>query len=289
MIRVRSGYFTVNANVANATSRLRVNSWFDSSENNAVEVGVNQQTFRLTEYEWEDESGILTGTMWRVRERNLPSALRDGESEQVDSPLQESASFAYQPGTAKALIQYNHHGPRHSVFRAMLEEIGVGQPVTLTPCLIQDALQRMNDASLVRRVEYSLGDIQGVEPQLREIPGVGEAISAMHTLQGASIRVEISIGHNAGGLSDQAKKVVTDLAALARGVRTVKAGVKETEAESVQMLDVLGGREIIDMDINEAGRELDRVQLRSRLLVALRDHVTSSDDSNDDSHADDEA
>ena len=281
MIRVRCGYFGVTAGIASATCALRITNWLENAAGTALEVTVNHQQFRLTEYNWNSDHGILTGTMWRVREHNLPSALRDGESEQVDSPLAESASFAYQPAQGKTLIQYNHHGPRHSVLRAMFERLGLVEPITLTPCIVQDALQRMNDAALVRRIEYSLGDIRGVEPQLRAIPGVGETIDAMTTLEGASIRVEISLGHNPGGLAANTKAVLSSLASFATGVRTVKAGVKQTEEDAVEMLDLLGGRQIIDMEINELGRELDREQLRSRLLVALRDHVTSSDDEPD--------
>jgi hypothetical protein len=286
MIRVRAGYFIVNANITNDTCALRVATWVQNNVNTPLEVTVDHQTFRLTEYAWDAGEGMFTGTMWRVRERNLPSAVREGGNEQVDSPLAESASFAYQPSQGKTLIQYNHHGPRHSVLRSMFEQMGIDEPVALSACLVQDAMQRMNNAALVRRIEYTLSGIEGVEPQLRAIPGVGETIDAMKNLDGASIRVEISLGRNPGGLAAQAKAVVSSLASLATGVRTVKAGIKETEQHAVEMLDLLGGRQIVDMNIDEVGREIDRAQLRGRLLVALRDHVTTSEDETGDEGTD---
>lgn len=278
MIRVRAGYFTVNANIGNDVCALRVASWTGNNANAGLEVTVDNQRFQLTDHAWDAREGMLVGTMWRVRERNLPSAVRDGGNEQVDSPLAESASFAYQPSQGKTLIQYNHHGPRHSVLRAMLERMGVDEPISLSPCLIQDALRRMNDAALVRRLEYTLSGIEGVEPQLREVPGVAETIDAMKKVEGATIRVEISLGHNPGGLAGKAKELLTELVGVGTGVRTVKASVKQTEQSALEVLDLLGGRQIIDMNIDEIGREINREQLRNRLFVALRDHVTTSED-----------
>jgi hypothetical protein len=277
MIRVRCGYFNMSAGIANETCALTINTWIQNGAGNALEVTAGHHQFRLTEYGWDTENSILTGTMWRVRERNLPSALRDGTSAEVDSPLAEPASFAYKPAQGKILLQYNHHGPRHSVLGSMFEQIGLTGPITLTPCITFDALQRMNDAALVRRIEYSLTHIEGVEPQLRNIPGVNETIDAMRTHDGVNIHVQISLGHNRGGLAADVKQMLTSLAGLTTGVSTLKAGVKQTERDAVEMLDLLGGRQLIYMSINERGRELDRGHLRSRLLTALRDDVTTSD------------
>lgn len=243
---------------------------------------VSGRLFRLTDSNWEMDQGILTGTMWRVRQQNLPSMLVAGRMEQVGTDLAESASFAYMPARDEALVQYNHHGPRHSIVSAFLERIGITGPVTLTPVIRPDAVQRMRQAALVRRIEYALGDIHGNdEATLRGI-GLGAVIDELRTMRGTSIRVEISLGHDPGGLADRAKQLVASLSEVVTGVKAVKVGIKEGEDTATEMLDLLGGRLFIDLNVPEAGRELDRSVCRDRLRQALRDRQVTSEESDDD-------
>jgi hypothetical protein len=280
---VRSGYFDVAVDMADG-GEAACKLWCSTPREEDLEVPVNEHRYQLSDCSWDDVDKVITGTMWRVRENNLPSMAGKAP---VGSPLFEAASFSYQPSKRRALIQYNHHGPRHTVLKSMLEAIGFKAPLTMSPRMMQDVMTRMHDAAVVRRIEYTLTDFQAADAQLSELPAVGETLKAMKTLHGARIRVEISMGHEHGGLEGGVKNLLQRLQEMTDGVATVKAAVKDTEEKAVEVLDLLGGRLIIDMDVREAGHEIDREDLRSRLRLALRDDVTTSDEETEE--ADDDA
>lgn len=280
MISIRAGYYEVS--VTNPTERVSAvcRAYATAPPPAGTGVVINHQAFLLSDPGWSEEDGVFTATMWRVRKQNLPSKMVDGKTVQVESDLGESASFAYIPQRREALVQYNHNGPRHTLVSAFLEAIGVSEPVALTPVINSEAIGRMKHAPLIRRLEFALGDIADEKP-LRGA-GLGGFLDQLKGLKGTSIRVEVSLGHHPGGLTEDARKIATALSEMVSGVKTVKVGVKEGEDQATEMLDLLGGRLFIDLNLPENGRELDRAVCRDRLRQALKNRVVTSDESEDD-------
>jgi len=210
----------------------------------------------------------MSGTMWRVRTNNLPSAWKDGKAKRISNELTEASSFAYRPLRGKAVIQYNHHGPRHRLLVIFLEKLGADGPINICPELRSDALERLQHASIVTRLEYSLGEIPSQKP-LREA-GVGAALDTMKSVKGASIHVKISLGRQRPrnrGLRF-VKQIASRLVNIP-GVQTLKAAVKPDEDHPIEMLDLIQCRKIKEIVVEEAGRQLNHADCRSKLRMAL--------------------
>lgn len=280
MLSIRAGYFDVHCDLAPNVVAAKCKAYAGNPPAQGTEIAVNGQTFQLTDPQWRDDDGIFTATMWRVRKTNLPSVRKEGGMEEVGGELAESASTAFAPQHKLSLVQYNHSGPRHNLFATFLEAIGIKGPVSLTAVVHENALERMQHSAIVRRIEYTLGDIQDEAP-LRGA-GLGGIIDALRAVKGTTIKVEISLGHTKGSLGEQAKHIAQSLSEMATGVRTVKAGVQEKEDKATEMLDLLGGRLFIDLNIPESGRELDRAVCRDRLRQALKDRQITSEEGDDD-------
>lgn len=151
--------------------------------------------------------------------------------------------------------------------------MGLGAPVLVSPVIETGAVERMQDADLVRRIEFGLsaGDNGGELAKADE--AVGHAIDAMGRMEGYSIKVEISMGHHKGSLGNAAKYLAASLAEWGRPVRTLKAGIKETEEQGMEILDLLGGRVSMELEVPESGREIDHGECRRLLSSRLRVHV----------------
>jgi hypothetical protein len=288
MLSIRAGYYTCHWGFDGPDeAKVACKAYTDAPPADGTEVEKDNQTFRLTDPGWNEADGVFTGTMWRVRTRNLPSVMKDGKMQQVGNDLAESASFAFMPVRREALVQYNHSGPRHGIVGSFFEAIGIAGPVSLTPVIEEDAIDRMKHAPLVRRLEFALGDIQD-EEALRGA-GLGGSIDQMKGLHGAHIRVEISLGHQRGSLSENVKTIAERLSEMVTGVKAVKVGVKEGEDKATEMLDLIGGRLFIDMNLPEVGKELDHATCRDRLRMALKDRQITSEESDDDEPTEDAA
>ena len=280
MLRVRAHYFSVQSASAPDAIATKCNEFTENPPVGNCEIQHSQQAFRITDCQWDNVAGIFAGTIWRVRERNLPSKVGDGEPVAVGSPLGESASFAYKAATGEAIIQYSHTGPKHQVFGAFLEYLRVDPPVSVVPVLVDDAVARMRNAPIVRRIEYTLGDLPQDSALLQQEP-IAAALRARNEVQGAHVRVEISLGHRKGGLGDRAKQVLNAALASLVGVKTLRAGVRENPEGRMTMLDLIGGHLQIELNIRENNRELDREHCRQRLHDAIRDRLTTSDEEAD--------
>lgn len=281
MISIRAGYFAVGVTNTPECVTAICKGYAEHPPKAGSTFNVGEHTYSVTDPEWSEEYGIFTATMWRIRFRDLPSKLIGGRPEQVGGDLGESASVAYMPGRGEGLVQYSHSGPRHTIFSAFLESIGLAKPVALNPVIVKEAVERMKHAQIIRRLEFALGDIADEQP-LRGA-GLGEFIDQLKGLRGTSIRIEVSMGHNGGGLAEQARAAATALTQIVGGVKSVKVGIKEGEGRATEMLDLLGGRLFIDLNIPESGREIDRTACRERLRVALAERtITSEEESIDD-------
>ncbi len=189
--------------------------------------------------------------------------------------------FALQPDPGAALIHYSHTGARHSVLPAMLSKMGYAHAMQVEPVIKTDMLQKLQSKKFFKGLEFSLTDPKGVQ-EIRAMGGsVGRALGMLDDTGGVNIRVEITMGHTKGeGLVANATK------ALAKGlakigmdagddsspVRAVKVRGSEGEDAPVEELDLLNAREVIEMQVDEADRSIDRSDCQKKLAKLLEDH-----------------
>jgi hypothetical protein len=284
MLRVRAHYFSVASESSFASIEQLCKSFSDKPPEGDYELTYYEHTFRLTDCKWGDGDKIFSGTIWRVRERGLPSVLEDGKLQSIKSNLYEPASFAFKPSSQESILEYSHTGPKHQILGAFFEKLGISAPVSVVPVIVEDAVERMHKAALVRRIEFSLGDLPK-NSSLLSLEPIASAIKAKDELAGAHIKVEISLGHKKGGLAEKSKGILDNMLGAMQGIKTLKAGIKERPEERMMLLDLIGGHLQIVMNINENDRELDHENCRERLRDALHRRVTTSDEALDDDEA----
>lgn len=270
------GFFHVESEESAAHIERLCSQYARARTSAAFTVQHELRRYELTNAAWNANDKALVGTLWRVREAELPSKLKSGSVSSLgiaaDEDLGEATSFAYMPSKAVAVVQYNHNGPRHSVVREILYNAGVSAPLVMSPVLKSDALKRMQKAKLVRRVEFALAKPSQDElAALRQVGGaVSDALDAMEDLGGMTVRVTISMGHNRGGLSERAKTFFEAMSHGGSPIQALKANIKESDEHATEMVDLLGGRRTITLEIPEKNREVDHAECRKRLLRSLR-------------------
>jgi hypothetical protein len=276
-VQITAGFFQVSSSdESNAQIEELCSRYAKSRRGDAFVVQHEFKEYRLTDANWSVADRALSGTLWRVRESELPSKLRGAQASalniQPEENLGEPASFAYIPSKEIAVVQYNHNGPRHSIVREFLYKAGLRPPLTMSPVLKQDALQRMRSAEVVRRIEFALAKPSADQlATLKQVGGaVKDALDAMEDVGGMTVRVTVSMGHNRGGLSEKAKTILESLSHGRFAIQTLKASLKESDEQATEMVDLLGGRQTAILQIPEKKREIDHAECRKRLLRELR-------------------
>ena len=274
-VQVTAGFFGVE--IEDNFDDLEKACKFDAmpKNRNAQWLDVDGRKFKMGNLHWNKESRILTGTIWKVRGLKLPSVITTTETRDLDLELDESlgepASFAFSIPKRATIVEYNHNGPRHSVLRKYLSEKVPG-PVIVEPLLSFDALEKLANAPVVRKIEVGLGSAD-----LSSLRSAGTALSsaidAMTELKGLRMKLEISVGTapREKGLSN-VKQLIKNLVNQKESVSVLKAKVR-AKNHSTELLDLLGGRRITEFEVPLIGRRLDHSACRKQLrkeLIALR-------------------
>jgi len=223
LITVTAGFFRLETDDTVLAVEERCKAYGTSPPADGTAITVDEQQYVLKEPEWKESERIFLATMWRVRERALPSKLGEqGNASAVDSRLGEAASFAYRPSLGLSLIQSNPHGPRHNRAMRLLQAAKIISEGRISPDIVPDALKRMQNAALLKRVEFSLTGIDALrEAELRKA-GLSGALDDLKKYGGTSLHITISLGHTPGQLDSQARGLLEKLSEIRTGVRTVK-------------------------------------------------------------------
>ena len=280
-IKVTAGYFHVYIGIgeveATATKKRQIAAGAATKVQDAEKIdqgfGVDQDnvSYAVSGAKWDAKLGVLTGIMWKLRDRKLPARMHNRKASRLDighDDLGEGAAFAYSPAQGKVVIEYNHEGPRHGVFATFLMKVS-DQVASLTPIPTKDALQRMQNADLIRKIEFRL-DGDGSKEELDALEEgaprtVGRAIRSMRDMGGPSIKVTISMGHHSGGLSEGVAALAEMLATFGGPVKAIKAGIKDEETVGIQLLDLMGGRLKTVLEVPEAGRAVNHLACANAL------------------------
>ena len=221
----------------------------------------DDKAYNVTDLEWDEDESVLTGIIWRVRSNKLPARLHDGKAGPLgigEDDLGEAASFAYMPTKEKMVLEHNQLGPRQTIMADVLASLGVACPLVISPVPTKDAVQRMNNAPIIRRIEFSLEEGEMAASVEDAGPAVTSALKAMREVKGATISVEISMGHGVGSL-DEAARAVADFLSH-RKIRKLKAGIKETNDAGMEILDLMGGRMKSEIEVPEVNRQIDHAR-----------------------------
>ena len=262
----------------------------------ARDVGTHS-TFEFTHHEkvylardlaWHQQSGILTGTVYLVRSNDLPSAIHETDVEPLpiddQTNIGEPMCFAYHPEVGAAVVHYAHTGPRHSVMATVVGQFVPQTPIAVEPVIRLNMLAELRQKQFVRGLEFTLTDPDGVQ-ELRTVGGsVSNALSMLDDLGGVTVKVQVTMGHTRGvGLiTNRAKRVLQRLLRIATahaednaGVKSLKIRGSDGDEAPVEQLDLLKGREEIMLEVEDAGRRLDTVDLCRRLRAALSGRLTA--------------
>jgi hypothetical protein len=119
-----------------------------------VSAGAGQYT--VSETIWHEQERAFTASVFKLRKSSLPAAVRDDAVGSLpispDTDLGEPMCFAYYPNDHAAIVQYSHHGPRHTVIAPFLSEIGLAHPVSVEPKLRDDMEERFHNTTFYRSV-----------------------------------------------------------------------------------------------------------------------------------------
>ena len=244
--------------------------------------------YLATELTWSSTKHVLTGTIFRIRASGLPSEIQGTQAKPLsiapNANLGEPMCFAFLPDPGGALIHYAHNGPRHSVMPALLSKMGYPHPMQVEPVIKSDMLQRLRNKRYFTGLEFALSDPKGIQ-ELRAFGGsVGRALRMLEDTGGVNIRVEITMGHTKGeGLIPNATKTIARKLAeigmqTADGsspVRTVKVRGSDGQDAPVEELDLLNAREIVEMQVDEADRSIDRKDCQKKLARLLEEHKST--------------
>lgn len=261
MLKVKAGFFDVPVSIV-ADLAIGICRGFTPT---LIEVTLEDGRYEMTDWTWDEALGVATATIWKVRKNNLPREWENGKSEPSKKPLAEGTSFAYRPANSTAVIQYNHHGPRHRLMGLFLEQIGFAPPVTVHPKINQDQLDLLRHGDSIGRLVYTLADITD-EGALRGA-GVGGSLEQMSAMYGTSISVSIRLKRTkkAKAQSTTVAKAAIEKLVKLPGVRSLRASYKKTDQHKMEMLNLLGSQKSHDLQISESGMELDHVACRDRL------------------------
>ncbi len=274
-VTLNAGYFDVSTGLSAHVRKERCREFAESTDEDRLAIEYDAKAYCATDLVWHGQDRILVGTFWRVRREQLPSKLRGFTVSPLgindDEDLGEATSFAYKPSLDVALIQYNHQGPRHGVLKEYLYQAGFTETITITPRPTEDAMDRLESASLVRKLEFSLAREDAALDALRRVGGaVNDALDAMEDVEGTTISVTISMGRSRGSLSGRAKELVEALSHGRLGIQKLKATVKQQEDHVNEILDLLGGRLVTELTVPTVNREIDHAVCRDLLLRTLR-------------------
>lgn len=120
----------------------------------------NTQQYRITEMLWHKADKAFTACVYKLREDNLPArcgkkgttSLNLDKEEKLGEPM----IFAYYPNEYAMSVHYNHHGPRHGVIPACLEQAGINTIAHLAHILQTDKEERLRYAKGIRWLDATI-------------------------------------------------------------------------------------------------------------------------------------
>ncbi|MBX3381400.1 MAG: hypothetical protein KF805_15000 [Phycisphaeraceae bacterium] len=231
---------------------------------------------------WDERKGILTGSVLRLRSRDLPEAVEGTETGPIPleagQSLGEPMCFAFWPDPGSALVHYNHRGPRHSVLHAVISRMGFETPIGIDPVLRSDMLAKLNSTEFVRGLEFTLSDAAGIAA-LRDAGGsVQRSFATMRELGGVTVGVQVTMGHTKGqglapaavkGIARKLLRVATETPDGESPVKKIKVTGSDGDDSPLETLDLLRAREPIFLSVDEQGKHLNRIDCQQKLAREL--------------------
>ena len=244
-------------------------------------------SFLAKEARWHKKGAAFTISVFKLRDEELPSSVDSiGNVELLDldddSCLGEPIVLAYYPGLGVAAVPFSSVGPRHTVLRQILWEIGLQEAIELEPVLRLDSLERLQHASILRKVQIKLGDTGGLKTVRGQHSSVDQALNLLGDSHGVSISIQISMGHQKGSLAQSLKGALLDLAnSGSDSVKQLKLSASQGEGSAVEVLDLLKARLVRRIRLDFTDRVLDRKRCRTRVLARfeeVRSEIVSQQD-----------
>lgn len=238
----------------------------------ALEFTIRESRFLAKEAQWHAGRSVFTMSVFKIRESDLPVKVGpNGEVESLDleedDDLGEPIVFAYYPDLEVCIVQDNHTGPRHPVVREVLRSIGHDAPIHMSPVLRRDMMERLEDARIIRALEFTLTSPQQLQDLRAAGQPVGRALQMLGDLGGVNVSVRVSMGHQRGSLLDGVKGVAQRLVDFGdTELSTLKVSASAGQEAPVEQLDMLNARVSGEFDVNFNGREMDRADCRRKLL-----------------------
>jgi len=216
---------------------------------------------------------IVCGTLLRLRKNRHPNkvsrksasalALPDGED------LGEPLFFAIDSKRLRAATAKVRDGAPRSMLGVMFKELGFPHPVQFTAILRGTARERLKQAKSIRRVELRVAAAPAMIRDLDAGPTTEAAASVAEEMEGASVRIEVSMGHEVGSLNiGKLWKTVCKLLDREE-VKLLRAFVKSSDDAELDPIDLLDDRARTTIDVEEVTRSIDTEDCLSKMRVAL--------------------
>ncbi len=220
---------------------------------------------------------VFTATVFKLRTSDLPSVI-DGVGAKPlvldsGSNLGEAMCFAYDSPKQLAIVQNVSYGPRYSIIRTFLDDIGLQHYVNIDPILKKDMLDRLEHTKVFRTMRYAVKrPADGGAMRAAGVP-MAAAIDAMDAVRAVTARVELSMANDKGSLDlDAVKRCVINVLKIEEtDLTSLKLKVREEENATTTILDMLGGRIEYPLELKSVGREWDREDCRRQLAKILRE------------------
>ena len=186
----------------------------------------------------------------------------------ADEHFGEETAGLYSPGTDVIVLQYNHYGPRVAaiesylaIFAGEARDNGASnvREIALEPIARRDAAQRLREATVIKRLEFSLhvpGALQ-TPPRRRQALGtflMGPVIpSAQH------VSVQVSAGHSRSLNVSAVKAFVNQALGLDEGLSQLRVKKEADNTEPSGVIDMLEARLQLDRPlVHTSKRRYDR-------------------------------
>ncbi|MBC9876375.1 hypothetical protein G8O24_03325 [Bradyrhizobium sp. INPA01-394B] len=225
----------------------------------------------------ESARGSIHGEFTRIQKTNYPSEVSETGRRplRIRNPLGHGIVFRYLPTTDHLGLQYDPRVISPGRIAEYLREMVDGARFEFQPIVRQDMWEKFNQG-IVRKISISVAgptnltamDRGGAQSIVRSFRDMGEAYEA------PTITIDLSMGHQSGGLSERIKAMVRHFRAQAVQdqveISSMKARVRQ-EGEGTEDLDlledILSVRDRLELSVNDPEANY-RVK-----LSALRDQM----------------
>lgn len=227
----------------------------------------------LAEASWDENTKCFSGSVFKRRSNNLPSAVDDqNQVASLDLPesndIGEPMCFVYYPVLSSALIHYSHNGARHKTIASVLAAVGVDTPLTMGPVLSTDAMKWLEDSELSREFEFTIHAPSTIQEIAAENSSIGHGLGIIDLFEAREVTVKATIGKRRSGSLNHSrvKTLIKKLSPfIGSEVTKLKAKVSADEGESFRPINLIEDRIGVKFQVSNANRELNRRQCIEQL------------------------